>query len=71
MIRYTPKNRYAPDQQLPDQAASSMSVKGEDQVDYASQDDEPSNDRVDRHGGEKWRTDRQHAEDNQQNAPHD
>src|SRR5205823_1593652 len=36
-----------PDQQLPDQPASPMSVKGEDYVDYTCQNDEPSNDHVD------------------------
>src|SRR5204862_5115588 len=48
-----------PDQQLPDQPASPMSVKGEDYVDYTCQNDEPSNDHVDGNGREKWRTDRQ------------
>ncbi len=47
-----------PDEQLPNQPPSSMSVKGEDDMDYACQNDEPSDGHVDRHGGEKWRTDR-------------
>src|SRR5207244_8023905 len=41
-----------PDQQLPDQPASPMSVKGEDYVDYTCQNDEPSNDHVDGNGRE-------------------
>jgi putative SOS response-associated peptidase YedK len=42
---------------------------GEDQVDYACQNNQPGDDHVNRHGGKKWRTDRHHTEDNQQNAP--
>src|SRR5438876_7218845 len=50
-----------PDQQLPDQPASPMSVKGEDHVDYACQYDEPSNDHVHGHGREKWRRSEEHT----------
>ena len=47
-----------------------MSTNAEHQVDDACQNDEPGNGHVDRHGGQKWPADRDHAEDDQQNTPH-
>src|SRR5215471_3438210 len=59
------------DHQFPEQAASSMSVKGKDEVDDTGQDDEPGNNRVDCDGGKSRRTNREHSKDNEQNATQD
>src|SRR5271165_4068695 len=48
-----------------------MRAKGKHYVDYTCQNDEPRNDYVDRQGGEKWRTNRHHAENDQHNPPKD
>src|SRR5215472_7950359 len=60
-----------PDQQFPEQAASSMSVKGKDEVDDASQDDEPGDDRVDRQSRKGGGPNREHSKDDEQNATQD
>jgi len=57
------------DKQLPHDTAGAVGVKSEHQMDYAGQNDQPCDDYIHRHRGKHRRTDRQHAEDNQQNAP--
>ena len=48
-----------------------MSVEGKDEVDNAGQDDEPSNDRVDRDGCKGRRGNREHSKDDEQKATQD
>ena len=44
-------------QQLPDQATRAVGVKRHHQVDDAGENDEPGDQRVDRHGRQQWRAD--------------
>jgi hypothetical protein len=46
-----------------------MCVKGEHQVNHACQNNEPSDRNADRYSCDKRRADREHAKDDQQNAP--
>ena len=48
---------------------AAMRAHAEHEVDDAGQNDEPGNQDVNGHGSEKGRTDRNHAEHNQQNTP--